>query len=143
MSVLISESERTMALLNGLLAEYRALISALDAIDSEGRELSWEHDKARVLQEEQRIAILTKAAQAKSETSALVSKKGTPVPCRNYAATTRSRPFCSYCKKPGHIESRCMVTSSAAALASGSWDLYSLAQKRRAIALEVESIIAF
>ena len=36
-----------------------------------------------------------------------------------------------------------MVTSSAAALASGIWDHYSLAQKKGAIALELESIIAF
>ena len=36
-----------------------------------------------------------------------------------------------------------MVTSSAAALASGISDHYSLAQKKGAIALDLDSIIAF
>ncbi len=38
-----------MALVNGLPDEYRALISALDALDSNENELRLEHVKARVL----------------------------------------------------------------------------------------------
>ena len=53
MNVSISENEMAMALLNGLPDEYPSVISALDALDSEESELSWEHNKARVLQEEQ------------------------------------------------------------------------------------------
>ncbi len=70
MNVTISESEKAMALLNGLPDEYRALISALDAVDSDESELNWEHVKSRVLQEEQRIVMRIKTAQKKSETAA-------------------------------------------------------------------------
>ena len=49
----------------------------------------------------------TKTAQVKSETSALVSKRSTLSTRRNFVATTLSRPFCNYCKKPGNIESGC------------------------------------
>ena len=55
MNVLIAEIEMAMVFFNGLPDEYRALISAIDAIDSEGRELSWEYIKARLLQDEKRI----------------------------------------------------------------------------------------
>ena len=55
MSVVISESEMAMALLNGLPEDYSALISALDAIDEDETKLKFEFIKSRIMQEEQRI----------------------------------------------------------------------------------------
>ncbi len=60
MNVEISESEKAMALLNGLPEEYKSIITALDALDSKETELSWEHVKGRLLQEEQRINMRTR-----------------------------------------------------------------------------------
>ncbi len=73
MNVKILDDEMAMTLLNGLPDEYRALISALDALDSDESSLNWEHVKSRVLQEEQRIVMRVKSAQQKSETAALIS----------------------------------------------------------------------
>lgn len=108
MNVTISESEKAMALLNGLPDEYRALICALDAVDSDESELSWDHVKSRVLQEEQRILIRVKSAQQKAETAALVSNfnNHSHRNLRNHR-NSRNRPHCTHCKLPGHLESRC------------------------------------
>ncbi len=108
MNVTISESEKAMALLNGLPDEYRALISALDAVDSDESELNWEHVKSRVLQEEQRIVMRIKSAQKKSETAALLSNQNhQPSPPTRPTRHSRNRPYCNYCKRPGHIEVKC------------------------------------
>ena len=108
MRVEISESEMAMALLNGLPDEYNALISALDALDSEETQLKWEHVKARVLQEEQRICMRNDSAIKKSEKSALFSQQNFQQPgnCKN-CATSKSRPSCDHCGKAGHISSKC------------------------------------
>lgn len=111
MNVDVSESEMAMALLNGLPDAYHPLISALDSIDSDGHELSWEHVKSRVLQEEQRISTRNKDAQAKSEAAALVSNADPPSSCTNcqncQGKPIRQRPYCTHCKKKGHTEPTC------------------------------------
>jgi len=101
MGVEISESEMAMALLNGLPDEYNALISALDAIDENETELKFEFIKSRVMQEEQRIQMRTKSAHAKSETAALLSNQS------KSRGPGRRRPYCNYCKRLGHIETKC------------------------------------
>ena len=110
MNVIISESEMAMALLNGLPDEYRALISGLDTIDSNESELSWEHVKARVLQEEQRIEARHQMAQAKSETAALLSSQKACANCSTCnGRPQRSRPYCNHCKRHGHVEAKCFI----------------------------------
>ena len=115
MSVPISESEMAMALLNGLPDEYHSLISALDTIDSDGRELSWDHVKSRVLQEEQRINARTRKAQEKSDAAALVTANPSNLPlpapsCKNCRRRPpRQRPFCNHCNRHGHVESKCFI----------------------------------
>ena len=96
-----------MALLNGLPNEYNALISALDAIDYQEKDLKWEFVKSRILQEEQRICMRTKTALEKTESAALVYKTSSQNnSCRTCAART-TRPTCNYWKKVGHIEAKC------------------------------------
>ncbi len=108
MGCLISNSEMAMALLNGLPDEYNALISALDAIDSDESELDWEFIKSRIMQEEQRIGMRAKSALAKSESAALVTQGTIKCDgCTKCFAATRTRPTCDFCKKPGHVESKC------------------------------------
>ncbi len=108
MGCLISNSEMAMALLNGLPDEYNALISALDAIDSDESELDWEFIKSRIMQEEQRIGMRTKSALAKSESAALVTQGTIKCDgCSKCLAATKTRPMCDFCKKLGHIESKC------------------------------------
>lgn len=112
MNVAITESEMAMAFLNGLPDEYHSLITALDSIDSDGRELSWDHVKSRVLQEEQRISTRSMEAQAKSEAAALVAANTPPVTsCTNCQRRPppRQRPFCHHCKRHGHVESKCYI----------------------------------
>ncbi len=108
MNVMISESEMAMALLNGLPEEYNALISALDAIDEDETKLRFEFIKARIMQEEQRIAMRSKSAIAKSESAALFSNQPTR-DAQNSAnnRNERRRPYCNYCKRLGHVESKC------------------------------------
>ncbi len=65
MDVTVSESEKAMALLNGLPEEYKSIITALDALDSKETELEWEHVKGRLLQEEQRINMRAKSGNRK------------------------------------------------------------------------------
>ncbi len=55
MNVDIPQSEKEMALVNGLPEEYNALISALDTVDDDEGEHNWESVKSRVMQGEQRI----------------------------------------------------------------------------------------
>ena len=108
MNVIISESEMAMALLNGLPEEYNALISALDAIDEDETKLRFEFIKARIMQEEQRIAMRSKSAVAKSESAALFSNQ--PVRDGQQSSNDRNarrRPYCNYCKRLGHTESKC------------------------------------
>ena len=109
MSVLISESEMAMALLNGLPDDYNALISALDAIDEDETKLKFEFIKSRIMQEEQRILMRTKSAQAKSEAAALLAaQSGTPTPpAPGNGRNLRRRPYCNYCNRLGHVESKC------------------------------------
>ncbi len=108
MNVIISESEKAMALLNGLPDEYRALISALDAVDSDESELQWEHVKSRVLQEEQRILMRVKSAQQKAETAALLSSQNSgPTPPPRPPRLSCNRPYCNFCRRPGHYENKC------------------------------------
>ncbi len=57
MNVMISESEMAMALSNGLPEECNSLISAHDAIDEDETKLKFEFIKARIMQEEQHIAM--------------------------------------------------------------------------------------
>ncbi len=97
MNVVISESEMAMALLNGLPGEYNALISALDAIDEDETKLKFEFIKSRIMQEEQRINMLTKSAQEKAETAALLSQRFSEI-----GRNRRRRPYCNHCKRPGH-----------------------------------------
>ena len=108
MNVPIIESEMATALLNGLPDEYHPLISALDTIDSDGSELSWDHVKSRVLQEEQRINDRSKRAHEKSEAAALFAGNSSPYTscstCRGRPPSPQ-RPFCNHCKRHGHVES--------------------------------------
>ncbi len=107
-NVTISECEMAMALLNGLPEECNALISALDAIDEDETKLRFEFIKTRIMQEEQRITMRSKSAIAKSESAALLSNQ----PARSVQQSSndrneRRRPYCNYCKRLGHIESKC------------------------------------
>ena len=70
MNVDIPQSEKEMALVNGLPEEYNALISALDTVDDDEGEHNWESVKSRVMQGEQRINMRTQIALQKSELSA-------------------------------------------------------------------------
>ena len=106
MNVMILESEMAMALLNGLPEEYNALISALDAIDENATKLKFEFIKSRVIQEEQRIMMRTKSAQAKSETAALLTTRPASS-SRNGGHQRRRSYYCNFCRRPGHTESRC------------------------------------
>ncbi len=65
MGVDIDDSERAMALLNGLPHQYDALISALDALGTEESVVHFDFVKARVIQEEQRTAMRSEAAIVK------------------------------------------------------------------------------
>ena len=107
MAVDISESEMSMALLNGLPEEYKSIITALDALNE--TELDWEHVKARLLQEEQRINMRNKTALEKSEAQALVSNQHTHEKHQNckHCFHAKSRPVCDHCGKPGHVSSKC------------------------------------
>ena len=110
MNVSVSDSEKAMALLNGLPDEYHPLISALDSIDSDGQELKWDHIKSRVLQEEQRIKTRHENAHAKSEAAALITKTASTTSCANcHRKPSRSHRFCNHCKKEGHTESKCWI----------------------------------
>ncbi len=92
-----------MALLNGLPEEYKSLITALDAVDSDGKELKWEHVEARLLQEEQRITMRNKSAIEKSESQALISQSENNISnCKNCTGT-RTRPKCDHCGRLGHV----------------------------------------
>ena len=51
-----------MALLNRLPQEYNPLISSLDAVEDDDRELDWESVKSRIMQEEKRINMRTQSA---------------------------------------------------------------------------------
>lgn len=86
MDVNIEDNEMAMAFLNGLPSQYDALISALDAIGTENSTFTFDHIKARVLQEEQSIGIRIQLAMDKSSSNAFVTQ------------TSNSRPFCSHCK---------------------------------------------
>ena len=98
MDVVIDDSERAMALLNGLPDRYHALISALDALGDEENTLSFNHVKGRVIQEEQRISMRNLESTAKTESAALVSQQSIDHPLR---------PQCAYFKKLGHTEDKC------------------------------------
>ncbi len=65
MGVDIDDSERAMALPNGLPDQYDALISALDALGTEESVIHFDYVKACVMQEEQRIAMRSEAAIVK------------------------------------------------------------------------------
>ncbi len=65
-----------MAVLNGLPERFNSLISALDALGNEDEAFSLDFVKSRLLQEEQRIEMRTRASSTKSETSALFSTRG-------------------------------------------------------------------
>ncbi len=54
------------------------------------------------MQEEQRIDMRTKSAQAKAETAALLSQRFSDL-----GRNRRRRPYCNHCKRPGHIETKC------------------------------------
>ena len=99
MTVMIDDTEMAMALLNGLPEQFESLISALDALGDEDEALSFEHVKSRVMQEEQRIGMRHADATVKAEAAALLSEKTNVHP---------SRPHCTYCKKLGHIEEKCL-----------------------------------
>ena len=107
MNVVISESEMAMALLNGLPEEYNALISALDAIDEDETKLKFEFIKSRIMQEEQRISMRAKSAQEKSDAAALVMNQSSQSKVVSNYRFQRRRPYCNFCKRPGHVESRC------------------------------------
>ena len=77
---------------------YDALISALDALGDDEDDLSFDHVKARIMQEEQRIGMRQEAASVKAEAAALLS---------NRTDTQRERPSCKHCKKIGHYENKC------------------------------------
>ena len=98
MYVEIDDSEMAMALLNGLPEPYDALISALDALGTEKETLKFDHVKARVMHEEQRIDIRHAESAKKAETAALMMQHRVP---------NRERPRCTHCKKLGHTEPKC------------------------------------
>ena len=106
MNATISESEVTMALLNGLPEEYNSLISTLDAVDEDEAKLEFEFINSCVLQEEQCIVILAKSAQEKSETAALLSTRPGSS-SRNVGYQRRLSYYCNFRKCTGHTESRC------------------------------------
>ncbi len=103
-----SEMAMTMALLNGLLQEYNAFISALDAVEDDGSEVDREFVKSRVMQEKQRIGIRTKSAIEKSETAASASKQVSST-YRNCSSSQKSRPHCTHCNKFEHPENKYWV----------------------------------
>ena len=105
MNVVIPESEMAMAVLNSFPEEYNALISALDAIDEDEINLRFEFIKARIMQEEQRVAIRSKSAEEKSESAALLTTQPNQQSAND--RFTRRRPYCNCCKGLGHNESKC------------------------------------
>lgn len=108
MEVDLPESEMSMALLSGLPDEFNSIISALDALNDDESSLEWEFIKSRIMQEEQRIGMRSKASISKSETSALVTKNGTTTSDKCHkCAVAANRPVCSHCKKVGHEVSKC------------------------------------
>lgn len=96
MDVPISDSEMSMALLNGLADEFNSIISALDAVDDGEDSLDWELIKSRIMQEEQRIRMRTRSSITKCEAAALLSTE-----------TPTNRPVCDHCKKVGHEKHKC------------------------------------
>lgn len=100
MQVYIPECEMAMTLLNGLPDEYSKIITALDAVDTSESDLSWDHIKARILKEEQRIKTRHELAVNKSEAAALVSTQVSQ-------GKNQERQCCSYCGRAEHSESSC------------------------------------
>ena len=98
MGVDIDDQEIAMTVLCGLPPRFDNLISALDALGDDPELFTLDFIKGRLLQEEQRSEIRIEELEIKSESSALVATRrdGTPF------VTS-----CAFCKKPGHIVSRC------------------------------------
>ena len=61
------------------------------------------------MQEEQRISMRAKSAQEKSEAAALVMKQSdrTNNKIVGNHRFQRRHPYCDFCKRPGHMVSRC------------------------------------
>ena len=98
MGVEIDDSEKAMALLNGLPEQFDTLISALDAIQTEDF-FSFTFVKSKALQEEDRLGIRMSSSAAKNQTAALFS-----------SSTSRGgpgRPKCTHCHRLGHLERTC------------------------------------
>lgn len=101
--VVVEESQKSMALLNGLRDQYDPLISTLDTLGSEDTYLKFEFVKSHVMQEEQRIDIRSNVALSKSESAGLVTEQHD----HNAKSRNHPRPNCPYCVKLGHHESSC------------------------------------
>ncbi len=97
MRVDIDDSERAMALLNGLPHQY-------DALGTEASVVHFDFVKARVMQEEQRIAMRSEAVIVKLETSALFSRHYENV---EKHSSFKPRPRCGHCKRIGNVEDKC------------------------------------
>lgn len=103
MNVNLDDAEMAMALLNGLPTKFDALISALDAIGTEEKSLTFDFVKNRVLQEEQRISFRSQLDAQQSAAAALVANQST----NQSSNQSSTRPSCTYCKKQGHVEEKC------------------------------------
>lgn len=93
MGVSIDDPEMAMALLNGLPDRFDGLISALDALGTEGDKFSFEFVKGRCHQAEQRHLKRDEDTRIKTETAALI------------ATRNKEKELCVHCGK--HYNSNC------------------------------------
>ena len=98
MNVIIDDSEMAMAVLNGLPDDYDHLISALDALGNEDESFTLEFVKSRILQEEQRMNMRSKASIVKAEAAALLARS---------RDDESHRTTCVWCSKPGNSPAQC------------------------------------
>ena len=98
MNVIIDDSEMAMAVLNGLPDDYDHLISALDALGNEDESFTLEFVKSRILQEEQRMNMRSKASFVKAEAAALLARS---------RDDESHRTSCVWCSKPGNSPAQC------------------------------------
>ncbi len=101
MGVDIDDSEKAMTFLNGLPERFDTLISALDAIQTEDF-LFFIFVKAKALQEEESLGIRSSESAAQLQAAALLAQ-----------CTRSQRPFCTHCKRQGHLESTCLLVGES------------------------------
>lgn len=119
-NVMISESKMDMGLLSGFAEQYNALFSALVATDEDESKLKFEFIKSPVIQGEPRIVMRTKSAQEKFEAAALLTTRPSNR-SRNGGYQARSSHYCKFCKRAGHIESRCWANFARPNASRNNW----------------------